>query len=152
MDLSWTAPAFTGGAPITGYRVESSPNGTDPWTEVFTTTGDGTNDTDDGTDANGPVFSAGNWPHYRVAAVNRVGTGPFSESRYAGGDPLVNRYDANGNGTTEPDIQAEAHGADPSRRHCRSRRPPSETTFRGSPEGRVRVGGTVHTGVRHHAG
>ena len=101
MDLSWTAPAFTGGAPITGYRVESSPNGTDPWTEVFTTTGDGTNYTDDGTDANGPVFSAGNWPHYRVAAVNRVGTGPFSESRYAGGDPLVNRYDANGNGTIE---------------------------------------------------
>ena len=101
VDLSWTAPAFTGGAPITGYRVESSPNGTDPWTEVFATTGDGTNYTDDGTDANGPVFSAGNWPHYRVAAVNRVGTGPFSESRYAGGDPLVNRYDANGNGTIE---------------------------------------------------
>ena len=52
------------------------------------------------------------------------------------------------NGTTEPDIQAEAHGADPSRRrHCRRRRPPSETTFRCSPEGRVRVAGIVHTAV-----
>ena len=57
-----------------------------------------------------------------------------------------------GNGTTEPDIQAEAHGADPSRRHhCRRRRPPSETTLRGSPEGRVRLGSIVHTGVWHYA-
>ena len=50
-----------------------------------------------------------------------------------------------GDGTTEPDIQAGAHGADPSRRrHCRRWRPPSETIFRGSPEGRVRVGGIIH--------
>ena len=101
VELLWVAPALAGGAPITGYRVESSPNGTDPWTEVFTTTGDGTTYTDDGADANGPMFAAGNWPHYRVAAVNRVGTGPFSESKYAGGDPVVNSYDANGNGTIE---------------------------------------------------
>ena len=41
-----------------------------------------------------------------------------------------------GNGTTESDVQAEAHEADPSRRHhCRRRRPPSETTLRSSPEG-----------------
>ena len=53
-----------------------------------------------------------------------------------------------GNGTTQPDIQAEAHGADPSRHHhCRRRRPTSETTFRGSPEGRVRLGSLIHTGV-----
>ena len=52
------------------------------------------------------------------------------------------------NGTTEPDIQAEAHRADPSRRHhCRRRRPTPETTLKSSPEGRVRVGGIVHTGV-----
>ena len=99
--LSWTAPAFTGGVPITGYRIESSIDGNAPWTEVLTTTGEGTTYTDDGTDANGPMFSAGDWPHYRVAAVNLVGTGPFSEPRPAGGDSLVDRYDANGNGTIE---------------------------------------------------
>ena len=50
-----------------------------------------------------------------------------------------------GNDATEPEIQAEAHGADPSRhRHCRRWRPPSETNFRCSPEGRVRVGSIVH--------
>ncbi len=96
VDLSWTAPANTGGAPITGYKIESSNDGSDPWTEVFTTANDSTTYTDDGTDANGPMFSAGNWPHYRVAAVNRVGTGPFSEPRPAG-DSLVARYDTNGN-------------------------------------------------------
>ena len=56
------------------------------------------------------------------------------------------------NDTTEPDIQAEAHGADPSRRHCRRRRPPSETNFRCSPEGWVRVGGIAHTAVWHYSG
>ena len=52
------------------------------------------------------------------------------------------------NGTTEPDIQAEAHGADPSRHHhSRRRRPPSETTLKSSPESRVRLGSLIHTGV-----
>ena len=97
VELSWTAPIFTGGAPITGCRIESSTDGNDPWTEVFTTTGDGTTYTGEGTDANGPMFASGNWPHYRVAAVNMVDTGLFSEPRYAGGDPLVAWYDANAN-------------------------------------------------------
>ena len=57
-----------------------------------------------------------------------------------------------GNDTTQPDIQAEAHGADPSRRrHCRRRRPPSGTALKGSPEGRVRVAGIVHTAVWDYA-
>ena len=101
VDLSWTAPTFTGGAPITGYAVESSPDGTDPWVGVFTTTGAATSYTDDGTDANGPMFAAGEWLHYRVAAVNSVGAGLFSDPRYAGGDPLVAQYDDNGNGTID---------------------------------------------------
>ena len=32
IDLSWTAPADNGGSPITGYRIEVSPNGTSSWT------------------------------------------------------------------------------------------------------------------------
>ena len=53
--------------------------------EVITTTGNAMSYTDDGTDANGPKFAHGEWPHYRVAAVNRVGTGPFSDPVPAGG-------------------------------------------------------------------
>ncbi len=89
VELSWTAPNFTGGAPITGYLVQSSTDGNEPWMEVITTTGNATSYTDDGTDANGPKFAYGEWPHYRVAAVNRAGTGPFSDSVPAGGDPLI---------------------------------------------------------------
>ena len=100
VDLSWTVPETDGGSPITGYRIESSPDGNGPWTEVITTADAATSYTDDGTDANGPVFSVGNWPHYRVAAINRVGSGPFSDPRPAG-DSLVARYDDNANGTIE---------------------------------------------------
>ena len=37
VDLSWTAPISAGGAPITGYKIESSEDGNDPWVEVYTT-------------------------------------------------------------------------------------------------------------------
>ena len=100
VELSWMAPVSSGGAPITGYRVESSPDGNDPWTEVFTVTGDGMSYTDDGADGNGPMFEAGSWPYYRVAAINSVGPGPFTAPTPAG-DPLIVRYDANNNGTIE---------------------------------------------------
>ncbi len=98
VNLSWIAPISSGGAPITGYKIESSGDGGDPWVEVITTTDAAMSYTDDGTDGNGPMFAAGEWFHYRVAAANSVGIGPFSESRYAGGDPLAAGYDANGDG------------------------------------------------------
>ena len=41
VDLSWTAPISSGGAPILGYKIESSDDGGDPWVEVYTTTDDG---------------------------------------------------------------------------------------------------------------
>ena len=78
VDLSWTAPVSSGGAPITGYKIESSDDGGDPWVEVYTTTGAATSYTDVGTDANGPTFGVGTMRHYRVSAINSVGTGPPS--------------------------------------------------------------------------
>ena len=97
--LSWTAPSSSGGAPVTGYLIESSVDGSDPWTEVFTTTGTVTSYTDDGTDATGPKFSTENLLHYRVAAINSVGPGPFSAPA-AAGDTFYG-YDTNRNGTIE---------------------------------------------------
>ena len=76
VNLSWTAPANTGGAPITGYEIESSDDGNYPWEEVYTTTGEATTYTDDGADNDGPSFEAGTTRYYRVSAVNSVGTGP----------------------------------------------------------------------------
>ena len=96
VELSWSPPASSGSAPVTGYRVELSPGATGPWELVAET--EDTGYVDDGTDSNGPVFSVGDWPHYRVAAANQVGIGPWSDSVFGGGDPLVAIYDTNRNG------------------------------------------------------
>ena len=93
--LSWTAPANTGGAPITGYKVEASDDGNNPWMEVYTTDA-ATSYTDDGTDANGPTFGVGATQYYRVSAINSVGTG--APSNVAVAQDLFARYDANNNG------------------------------------------------------
>ena len=99
--LSWTAPASSGGSPITGYQVESSVGDGDPWVEVITTDGNGTTYTDMGDDEHGPIFGEGALWHYRVAAVNAVGTGPFSLP-VPSGDPLIFRYDANATRSFNP--------------------------------------------------
>ena len=99
VELSWTAPNFTGGAPITGYLVQSSTDGNEPWMEVITTTGNATSYTDEGADSNGPMFEVGTTRHYRVSAINSVGTGPPSNVAVTEG--LVDRYDTNGNGMIE---------------------------------------------------
>lgn len=56
--------------------------------------------TDTWTDDSGLTFAADRSPYYRVAAISRVGIGPFSDDANAGG-PLFLRYDANRNGTIE---------------------------------------------------
>ncbi len=69
IDLSWTAPADNGGADITGYKIEVSPNGTSSWTNLAANTGGtGTTYTHNG-------LTAGTTRHYRVSAINSAGTG-----------------------------------------------------------------------------
>ena len=92
--LSWTAPANTGGAPITGYKIEASEDGTTSWTEVHTTAGDGAVYTDVGDDGDGPMFGVEEVRHYRVSAVNSVGES--APSNVAKAEDLVARYDADG--------------------------------------------------------
>ena len=68
IDLAWTAPANTGGSPITGYRIEVSPDGTSDWTDlVADTASTATTYAHTGLDA-------ATTRHYRVSAINAVGT------------------------------------------------------------------------------
>lgn len=70
--LSWTVPASDGGAPITGYRVERSVDGS-TWVVLAADTGTGsTTYVVDGL-TNGEAAS------YRVSAINAAGTGPASD-------------------------------------------------------------------------
>ena len=77
IDLDWTAPADNGGTSITGYRIEVSPNGTSSWTDLE-------GDTDDtNTTYAHTGLSAGTTRHYRVSAINSVGTGAASSTANA---------------------------------------------------------------------
>ena len=72
VDLSWTAPASTGGVAIRGYKVEFSADNGSTWTDAVADTGSAD-----------PEYShtgrtAGTVYHYRVSAINSVGTGPVS--------------------------------------------------------------------------
>ena len=70
--LAWTAPTHTGGAVITGYRIEWSAEGGAPWTELVASHPE-TGHTDRG-------LEPGTTRHYRVSAVNAEGAaGPPSE-------------------------------------------------------------------------
>ena len=71
IDLSWTAPADNGGRVITGYKIEISPNGTDTWTDHAATSGTGTTYAHTG-------LAASTNRHYRVSAINTIGTSAAS--------------------------------------------------------------------------
>ena len=69
INLSWSAPATTGGSAITGYKIEVSPNGTSGWTDqVANTNSTATTYAHTG-------LAAGDTRHYRVSAINANGTG-----------------------------------------------------------------------------
>lgn len=69
--LSWSAPASNGGTPITDYTVEYYPAGASSWTTFSHTASTATAITVTGL-TNGTAYI------FRVAAVNSVGTGPYS--------------------------------------------------------------------------
>ena len=73
IDVTWTAPDSDGGAPITGYLLEYRSEGSVTWkkasektlTEMkFTATG----------------LNEKELYEFRVAAVNKAGTGPYSDN------------------------------------------------------------------------
>ena len=73
INLSWSAPASTGGAAITGYKIEVSPNGTSNWTDLVANTGNAT------TTYAHTGLAAGDTRHYRVSAINANGAGAPSD-------------------------------------------------------------------------
>ena len=72
IDLSWTAPSDNGGAAVTGYRIEVSPDGSN-WSDLEANTGSGN------TTYSHTGLMAGNTRHYRVSAINSAGTGSASD-------------------------------------------------------------------------
>ena len=72
INLSWSAPASTGGSAITGYKIEVSPNGTSGWTDqVANTNSTATTYAHTG-------LASGDTRHYRVSAINANGAGTAS--------------------------------------------------------------------------
>ena len=71
IDLSWTAPTDDGGADITGYKIEVSTNGSS-WSDLEGNTLSAS------TSYSHSSLTAGSTRHYRVSAINSVGTGPAS--------------------------------------------------------------------------
>ena len=84
IDLVWFAPAYDGGAPITGYLIEVSETGAG-WTSLVINTGTV------GTTFSHTGLLPGSRRHYRVSAINRAGTGTPSASASAATDDPVHR-------------------------------------------------------------
>ena len=86
IDLAWRAPGYDGGAPLTGYRVEVSEDGT-AWTDLERTTGNPQ------TEYSHEGLQPGSTRHYRVSAINSAGTSPPSGVASATTDDPVARAD-----------------------------------------------------------
>ncbi len=110
IDLSWSAPRNTGGAPILGYRIEASSDAGGTWRIIRRNTGSATTTF---ADVN---LQPATTRHYRVAAVNTAGTGPFSNYARATTDatlPGVPRtLVAEADGTSRIDLSWQAPTSD----------------------------------------
>ena len=99
IDLTWQAPTDIGTSDITGYKVQSSPNGTSNWTDLVPNTHrTSTNYSDSG-------LSPGTNRYYRIRAINASGAGSASNVASATtADKTVSfgaaRYTASENGAT----------------------------------------------------
>ena len=70
--LSWSDPYKDGGAPITGHKIEVSSDAGNNWTTLIADTGSTlTTHAPSG-------FVPGDTRHFRVSAINKIGTGPAS--------------------------------------------------------------------------
>ena len=72
IDLSWNAPRYVGGAGIRGYRIEASDDGGGTWNIIRRDTRSPT------TTFSEVDLEPATTRHYRVAAINIAGNGPFS--------------------------------------------------------------------------
>ena len=68
INLQWKAPAYSGGARITGYRIEVSTDGGTTFTELEADTGNANRAYSD------RGLTPGRTRHYRVSAINSAGT------------------------------------------------------------------------------
>ena len=83
IDLDWDAPPFDGGAAISGYRIEVSENAGSTWTDLVANTG--TNATKYSHTGLDPASTR----HYRVSAINEIGTGDASNVASATTDAIA---------------------------------------------------------------
>ena len=108
IDLSWTAPGSTGGSAITGYKIEVAPDGTS-WTDLVADTSNTT------TTYAHTGLTAGDIRHYRVSAINAIGTGDPSNVDSATTDATVpgapSGLTATASGTTAIDLSWTAPGS-----------------------------------------
>ncbi len=110
IDLSWSAPSNTGGAPILGYRIEASGDAGGTWRIIRRNTG-----------STATTFSDLNLQpattrHYRVAVINTAGTGPFSNYAGATTDATLpgvpQRVSAEADGTSRIELSWQAPTGD----------------------------------------
>jgi len=104
IDLSWSAPRNTGGAPILGYRIEGSSDGGRTWNIIIRRNTNSTGTTASDVNNLQPATTR----HYRVAAINTAGTGPFSNTARATTEATVpgtpRSLDAEADGTSRIEL------------------------------------------------